>query len=101
MTTGSLSNPGEDALIDAAILSAVGKRWLKVARIISDAEKLLEGKIPGINRNPQNEEEDAESEKSLFAIERRIQALVDAGRLEGAGDLSNWRHSEVRLPPDA
>jgi hypothetical protein len=97
----SLSEPGQNALIDAAILSVTSARWLKVARIIAHSEKLLAGKVLGINANPQNEEEVAESEKGLLAIERRIQALVDDGRLEGAGNLSNWRHSEVRLPPHA
>jgi hypothetical protein len=31
-------------------------------------------------------------------IAERICALVEAGRLEAQGDLSKWRHSEVRLP---
>ena len=30
----------------------------------------------------------------------RIAALVAAGKLEGAGDISNWRFSEVRLAPN-
>jgi hypothetical protein len=29
----------------------------------------------------------------------RIVALAKAGRIEGAGDLRMWRHSEVRLRP--
>jgi hypothetical protein len=32
-------------------------------------------------------------------IAARIIALAEAGRIEGAGDLRMWRHSEVRLPP--
>jgi len=32
----------------------------------------------------------------LDAIEARIRALVDAGKLEAAGNLSRWGHSEVR-----
>jgi hypothetical protein len=28
----------------------------------------------------------------------RIEALCNEGRLESQGNLSNWRHSEVRLP---
>jgi hypothetical protein len=31
-------------------------------------------------------------------IAARIIALEEAGRIEGAGDLRKWRHSEVRLP---
>lgn len=30
----------------------------------------------------------------------RIAALVTAGKLERAGDISNWRFSEVRPPPN-
>ena len=96
-----LSESDRIALIDEAILSVASARWLKVARIVSHAEKLLEGEVPGISPNPQNEEEAAESEKAALAIGQRIQALVEAGRLEGAGNLSRWRHSEVRLPPNA
>ena len=33
---------------------------------------------------------------SLNAIAARICAVVDAGKLEGKGDLSRWGHSEVR-----
>jgi hypothetical protein len=32
-------------------------------------------------------------------IAARIVALAEAGRIEGAGDLRMWRHSEVRLRP--
>jgi hypothetical protein len=31
-------------------------------------------------------------------IAARIIALAETGRIEGAGDLRKWRHSEVRLP---
>jgi hypothetical protein len=31
-------------------------------------------------------------------IARRIEALVRDGRLVAQGDITNWRHSEVRLP---
>ena len=32
------------------------------------------------------------------AIAARIRALVEDGKLQAEGDLSRWRHSEVRLP---
>ena len=35
---------------------------------------------------------------SFEIIAARIIALAEAGRIEGAGDLRMWRHSEVRLP---
>jgi hypothetical protein len=31
-------------------------------------------------------------------FERRIEALVSDGRLVAEGDITLWRHSEVRLP---
>jgi hypothetical protein len=31
-------------------------------------------------------------------VAERIRALVEDGQLEAQGDLSKWRHSEVRLP---
>jgi hypothetical protein len=31
------------------------------------------------------------------AIAARLQALADADRIEGIGDLRKWRHSEMRL----
>ena len=31
-------------------------------------------------------------------VAQRICALVENGQLEAQGDLSRWRHSEVRLP---
>ena len=36
---------------------------------------------------------------SAEIIGARIVALAEAGRIEGAGDLRMWRHSEVRLRP--
>jgi hypothetical protein len=34
---------------------------------------------------------------SCDVLAARIQDLAEAGRVEGAGDLRKWRHSEVRL----
>jgi hypothetical protein len=77
--------PSSDA-IDGAILSVVGPRFQKVVMIIAKTDKELQ-------------------RRSLVAddvsIAERIRAMVATGRLEGAGNLSRWRHSEVRLPPDA
>jgi len=33
-------------------------------------------------------------------VAARIMALVQDGSLEGRGDLSRWRHGEVRLPSE-
>ena len=67
-----------DAL-DAAILAVVHERWRKVAFVIGRLLTTIDG-------------------LSEEQIAQRIYALVEAGRLEGAGDLKKWRYSEVRLP---
>lgn len=67
---------------DALILSVAKERWQKVAMVIS---KVLEGQID-------------EDEAIAKVIARRIKFLVRARKLEGQGNLSLWRHSEVRLP---
>ena len=38
-----------------------------------------------------------ESEDDLGLIAERIRHLVSEGQLSAQGDISNWRHSEVRL----
>lgn len=38
------------------------------------------------------------SETSYGALASRIGALCKDGRLESAGNISRWRHSEVRRP---
>jgi hypothetical protein len=34
------------------------------------------------------------------AISRRIEALVQDGRLTAKGNTKNWRSSEIRVPPN-
>jgi hypothetical protein len=75
-----------DEVIDNAILSIVGSRFQKVAMIIAKAEKELERRSLIVD---------------MEMIWKRIIALTGDGKLEGAGDLARWRHSEVRLPPNA
>lgn len=66
--------------LDSAILAECSPHFLKVARIIGDVRVRLEP---------------AEINPELID---RIIALVEAGRLEGDGNLTRWRYSEVRLP---
>lgn len=73
---------GDNETIDDYILEACTKRFLKVARIIVDVSKKL-GQPP--------------HDENGLVIEKRIRSLIDAGKLEGAGDLSRWRFSEIRL----
>jgi hypothetical protein len=64
--------------IDTLILSLTSDRWQKVARIVALAsDRAAEG-------------EDFEM------IAGRICVLVEEGKLQAKGDLSRWRHSEIR-----
>ena len=65
---------------DTLILSSASDRWQKVAKIIAVVSERV-GNGPHFD-----------------AIEARIRALVEDGKLQAEGDLSRWRHSEVRLP---
>jgi hypothetical protein len=69
--------------IDAAILGFALTRWQKTAMIIVKSEQGLRA---------------SKIEASVDDIAERIYALASQGKLEGQGDLSLWRHSEVRLP---
>lgn len=69
-------------VVDALILSFARPQWRKVAMIISQVAR------------ESGRDRDADCEN----VAERIRVLVEAGRLEAQGDLSKWRHSEVRLP---
>jgi hypothetical protein len=73
------------ASVDEAIVKASQRRWLKVARVVVDAIK-----AGGFS---------TEEEQVRLHV-RRIIALVEAGTLEGQGNLRRPRFSEVRLPAD-
>jgi Protein of unknown function len=77
-----LPPPVSEADVDAVILSVVKSRFQKMAAIVGDA--LQRCKQLGLPISGE-------------ALAARIQALAESGRLEGAGDLRKWRHSEVRL----
>ena len=69
--------------IDEAILGVVAVRWQKVAMTIVKAADLLPSHF-------------REGEEGYELIARRIEALVQEGRLVGQGNLQWWRYSEVR-----
>jgi hypothetical protein len=71
------------AMLDAAIFAVLRPQWLKMARVLSDAEKQFDSR--GISVD-------------LELLGARIQVLADTGRIDSQGNLSMWRHSEVRLP---
>ena len=70
---------------DGIILSVASTRWRKVAMIIATAH---------------NECEKNEIAITYDDLAARIETMVKDGRLDGQGDLSNWRASEVKLPKD-
>lgn len=72
-----------NAEIDDAILAIAQKNWRKVAMIVATVVH---------SRSEQAEADEYE------LVAGRIVALVKAGKLEAQGNLSDWRHSEVRLP---
>ena len=74
-----------EARIDDAILASVEGNWRKVAMVIAKASDTLGGELP-------------QGDEGLNAIAMRIEVLVRDGRLVAQGDISKWRHSEVRRP---
>ena len=66
-----------------AILNACRQQYSKVAVVIGRASKQL-------GRN---------DDEIYELVAQQIAKLVEDGHLQAAGDVSQWRHSEVRLPP--
>jgi len=74
--------------IEQAILSVLSDakgRWRKVAMVIGKVAKGIGSEL-------------AEGDEGHEQVARRIEVLVNEGRLEAQGDVRNWRFSEVRLP---
>ena len=68
-----------DVELDGALLANVGPNWVKAAMVVA---RIL-NQFPG--------EDDS-------YLGRRLELLSERGLVEAQGDLSNLRHSEVRLP---
>ena len=71
-----------EADLDQLIFSALESNWRKTARVVGNVAKSCKALGWAI---------DAEM------LAARVQALAEAGKIESAGDLRFWRHSEVRL----
>src|SRR5882672_10070721 len=67
-----------DSQIDDAVLSSIEPRWQKVAMVIGRAAKILYGDLP-------------DGDDAYEMIARRIEFLVEEGRLQSQGDISRWR----------
>jgi hypothetical protein len=72
--------------IDDIIFSELKPHWLKVAMVLAQAFDRCEERDLPIPREGRHE---------IFGA--RLRELADTDRIEGAGDLRKWRHSEVRL----
>jgi len=77
-----LPPPVVETDIDGVVLSAMKTQWQKVAMVVVKAlERCRQRALP----------------IGAEVLGARIQALAEADRIEGEGDLRKWRHSEVRL----
>jgi hypothetical protein len=66
--------------IDDALFPLLQRHWQKVAMVLGRASDHFEP-----------------LSISLEVVAARLRYLADNNRIEGAGDLRKWRHSEVRL----
>ena len=71
-----------EADLDALIFAETDKCWFKVARIVGRVFQTPETRCIRL---------------PMDIIAARIAKLVEVGRLESQGNLTMWRHSEVRL----
>lgn len=77
-----LIEPANYSEIDETILAVTPAHWAKVAFVIGRVDQAL--------RN--NQRQDIE----LDSIAKRIEALIQDGRLAAQGNVKKWRYSEVR-----
>lgn len=80
---GAALSVSQIALIDHLLLAGCAPTWRKVARVVGVA----------LTKGP---EELVEGPDRFFA--RRVNALVESGKLESQGNLDYMRFSGVRLP---
>jgi hypothetical protein len=72
----------DDAVI--AYLATTQGHWRKVAMFFWKVTEALGAEFP-----------EGQIGQDLF--DRRMEALFDDGRLDARGDITRWRHSEVKL----
>ena len=88
MTAGQfalINGLSEDEIqaIDSALLSNTRNTWRKVARVVGTTMLGLLNRVEGI--------------PDIYYAQR-VQCLVAQGLLEGQGDMSSMKFSEVRIP---
>lgn len=77
--------PFNDSDIDEVLLSFAGKQWRKVAMLVAQTVEAM----------------GSEGSDKHDLVAARVKALIDCNVLDAQGDISRWRHSEVRLAPSA
>jgi hypothetical protein len=70
------------AELDSLIFAELAPRRLKVARIVGRVHQSFESRSVPL---------------SMEIIAARVRELAESGKIESAGNLTMWRHSEVRL----
>jgi hypothetical protein len=78
-------SPLSELQIDEIILSTTKASWRKVAFVILKVADKMGSDLP-------------EGDDGYNLIAKRIEILVQGGRLLAQGDITKWRHSEVRKP---
>lgn len=68
--------------IDELIFAEVGTHWTKVARVIGVAHKSFNIEVSKID-------------EFGLVVQKRIEALIEAGKLASRGNLDNWLSSEI------
>jgi hypothetical protein len=70
--------------LDTLILDTLEGRWKKIAMVVAL-----------VARNPRFVENEFDDDFEIIAS--HILRLVDAGRIECQGSLTDWRYGEIRL----
>jgi hypothetical protein len=94
LTTAKAMSPD---LVDQTILGLCKPQFLKVARVIADVATTLNIPMLRVERLFFDETLEKPTGTEVDFIADRIKALVEAERLESAGNLDQWRFSEIRL----
>jgi hypothetical protein len=75
----------DDAIDEAILLSTVNGCWTKIAMVISRVANAMGKDLPV-------------GDEGYERVARRMEVFVSEGRLVAAGNVKNWRFSEVRPP---
>jgi hypothetical protein len=83
VAASDVKDPIVNTDIEQIILSCARSNWQKTAMVIARAEAECQRRSIEISHE---------------ALADHLKSLVTRGQLEAVGNLSLWRHSEVRIP---